>query len=378
MTAVTGYRLGRMGVSGVILCGREHLNSLEESSMEEVKQAINSVDWLSAYFEMGEKYIRSRDGRIKYVFSGMRHNINAIKSKARILLAWIDEAEHVSESAWRTLIPTVREQDPQGRWRSEIWVTYNPESPESATHKRFRDSPPEDSKVVEMNWRDNPWFPEVMEQERQDDYRLRPDIYDHIWEGAFLTISDAQIFKDKYRIEAFDPGSDWAGPYHGLDFGFANDPTAATQSFIKTEPGYRGLFIRREMFRQKLELDDTAQAVAQAIPQSPFYVIRADNARPESISYLARNGLPRITAARKWKGSVEDGIEFLKSFDEIVIHPSCTELIREFNLYMYKVDRLTGDVLPQPVDAYNHGIDSLRYALDPLIKGKSGPRIRMI
>ena len=201
MSAVEGYRYGNAGISGQILCGREHLNSLEESSLEEVKAAIRSVDWLDDYYEIGERYIRSKDGRIKYVFAGLRHNLDSIKSKAKLLLAWIDEAEGVSEEAWRKLKPTVREEG------SEVWVTWNPESKDSATHKRLRLEAPDNSRIVKVNWSDNPWFPKVLEQERQEDLKRRPDTYGHVWEGDFLEYPEGSFFlreinkaKDEGRI----------------------------------------------------------------------------------------------------------------------------------------------------------------------------------
>lgn len=189
MTAVWGFRFGSSGISGQILCGREHLNSLEESSLEEIKAAIRSVGWLEDYYDIGEKYIRSKDGRISYVFAGLRHNLDSIKSKARVLLAWIDEAETVSESAWRKLTPTVR-----GDEDSEIWVTWNPESKDSATHKRFRDNPPTNSKIVRLNYDDNPWFPNVLEQERLEDLERRPDSYGHVWMGDFLEFPEGAFW----------------------------------------------------------------------------------------------------------------------------------------------------------------------------------------
>jgi len=199
MTAVHGYRVGESGGTGQILCGREFMNSLDDSSLEEVKSAIRSVPWLEDYYEIGEKYIRSKDGRITYVFAGLRRSLDALKSKAKLILAWIDEAETVSETAWRKLIPTVREHD------SEIWVTWNPESKESATHKRFRDDPPDNSVIVEMNWQDNPWFPDVLEQERTQDKEKRPDIYDHVWEGDFLVHAEGAYYATEMR-EAKDQG----------------------------------------------------------------------------------------------------------------------------------------------------------------------------
>ena len=206
MSAVYGYRWGMSGRQGQILCAREHLNSLDESSLEEVKSAIRSVDWLDAYYEIGEKYIRSRDGRVSYVFAGLRRNLDSIKSKARVILAWVDEAENVSEAAWQKLIPTIREEE------SEIWVTYNPESKHSAVHQRFRVSPSGDVKVCEINWRDNPWFPDVLNQERINDQKLRPDVYDHVWEGAFLIHVEGAYYTVEMR-EANAEGRIGSAPY---------------------------------------------------------------------------------------------------------------------------------------------------------------------
>jgi phage terminase large subunit len=199
MSAVRGYQHGMAGKTGQILCGREFMNSLEDSSLEEVKAAIRSVPWLEDYYELGEKYIRSKDGRISYTFAGLRRSLDSLKSKARIILAWIDEAETVSETAWRKLIPTVREDN------SEIWVTYNPESKESATHKRFVEQTPDDCIVVDINWRDNPWFPAVLEAERLEDKRKRPDIYDHVWEGDFLVHAEGAYYATEMR-DAKDQG----------------------------------------------------------------------------------------------------------------------------------------------------------------------------
>lgn len=208
MTAVRGYQWSMAGEEGVIVCGREYMNSLDESSMAEVKAAIKSEPWLEAHYEIGERYIRTRDKRIEYAFIGLRHNLDSIKSKARIKLLWVDEAEPVSETAWQKAIPSVREHD------SEVWITWNPERDESDTHKRFRGNPPAGSKFVEMNWRDNPWFPDVLEKERLEDQAKRPDSYEHIWEGDFVTVVEGAYYasnltdaKAKGRIGRveFDP-----------------------------------------------------------------------------------------------------------------------------------------------------------------------------
>jgi phage terminase large subunit len=181
MTAVRTLMWDEAGREGIILCGRQYMNSLDDSSLEEVKAAIRSEPWLNERFEIGEKYVRTNSGRIAYKFSGLEHNLDSIKSKARILLCWVDEADPVTEDAWEKLIPTLREED------SELWVTWNPERKNGATHKRFRQTKDARAKVVEINWRDNPWFPQILERVRAKDQAERPDSYDHIWEGAFKT-----------------------------------------------------------------------------------------------------------------------------------------------------------------------------------------------
>jgi phage terminase large subunit len=168
------------GREGIILCVREFMNSLDESSLAEVKAAIASEPWLAALYEVGEKFVRTRCGRVQYKFAGMRHNLDSIKSKARILLLWADEAEPISEQAWQITIPTVREEG------AEIWATWNPKRKKSATHKRFRENPPEGSKIVELNWRDNPFFPKILERTRLDDLKSRAETYEHVWEGNFV------------------------------------------------------------------------------------------------------------------------------------------------------------------------------------------------
>ncbi|WP_287028286.1 PBSX family phage terminase large subunit [Herbaspirillum sp.] len=368
MTAVKAYQLAEGGKSGVILCAREYMNSLEESSLEEVKQAIISVGWLSDYFEIGEKYVRTKNRRVSYVFSGLRHNLDSIKSKARILLAWVDEAENVSDVAWMKLLPTVREEG------SEIYVSYNPELDGSPTDKRFRKDPPTECRIEEVNYWDNPWFPDVLEQERQSDQqRLDPQTYAWVWEGAYLENSDKQVLAGKYEVAEFEPERTWDGPYFGLDWGFANDPTAGIKCWVHDEC----LYIEYEAGKVGLELDDTGPYMRAKIPGIEKYVVRADCARPESISYLKRDkqGLPAIQAAPKWSGSVEDGVQHLRSYRRIYIHPRCTETIREARMYSYKVDRLTGDIKPDIDDKFNHYIDALRYALAPLIQGRSGPAV---
>jgi phage terminase large subunit len=179
----------RQGREGIILCGRQFMNSLADSSLEEIKAAIREEDWLAPHFDIGETYIRTRSGRVSYSFSGLDRNIDSIKSKSRILLAWIEEAEPVTEEAWVKLIPTLREED------SELWVTWNPEREKAPTNKRFGGAIADPRvKIVEINWRDNPWFPDILNRQRLRDQEERPELYEHIWEGQYLKVVEGAYF----------------------------------------------------------------------------------------------------------------------------------------------------------------------------------------
>ena len=192
MAAVWGMRFGQAGVSGIILCARQFMNSLDDSSLEECKRAIEEEPFLAAYYEVGEKFIKSRDGRISFAFAGLDRNISSVKSKGRILLCWVDEAEPVTDLAWTTLIPTLREEG-EG-WNAELWVTWNPARKGSATDKRFKASNDARYKIVALNWRDNPKFPAKLERDRQRDLNERPEQYDHIWEGDYVTVVEGAYF----------------------------------------------------------------------------------------------------------------------------------------------------------------------------------------
>lgn len=192
MTAVRGYMYGQQGVKGTIVCARQYMNSLEDSSLEEVKRAIEEEPWLLAYYEIGEKYIRSKDGRINYAFCGLDRSIESIKSKGRILLLWVDEAEPVTENAWTIAIPTLREEGED--WNAELWVTWNPKRKGSAVDKRFRNVNDPLIKVVDLNWQDNKRFPDKLERERQRDMQERPDQYEHIWNGAYVSVVEGAYY----------------------------------------------------------------------------------------------------------------------------------------------------------------------------------------
>ena len=369
-------------------CFREYQKSIKDSVHRLLSDQIELLE-LPGYTIL-DRELRHRNGSL-FIFEGLHHNVTKIKSLEGIDVAWVEEAERVSARSWDILIPTIRKPG------SEIWINFNPDLEDDPTYVRFVVEPPPNAWVKQVSADDNPWFPEELAQERAYLYKVDPDAAAHVWGGQCRKSSAAQILRGKYVVEPFEPVTEasliaqhgdacldqkrrlkpefaaqlWQGPYHGADFGFAADPNTLVKCWIApgTLPKSTGrLMLEYEAYQVGQDTDAIPAAWQREVPGCERYVIRADSARPETISYLGRHGFPQIAGVEKWKGSVEDGIAHLRQYEQIVIHPRCTHAIDEARHYSYKVDERTGDVLPDVVDAHNHIWDAVRYALAPLIK----------
>jgi phage terminase large subunit len=348
-----------------ILCAREFQNSIQESVHYLLNKQIHLLGYES-FYQVQQQSITGANGS-EFIFKGIRNNPQAIKSMEGVDICWVEEAQKNSDYSWQILIPTIREPG------SEIWVSMNPDEPTDPSYVRFIVNPPPEARVQRINWQDNPYFPEELRKEKDYLASVDLDAYYHVWEGECRRNSAAQILGGKCVVEYFGVQPDWHGPYFGADWGFAQDPTTLIKCWIAVEGDRQKLYVQGEVYRIGLELDQT-KAAFEEIEGAGRHTIRADNARPETISYLRRQGL-NIVGAPKGKGSVEDGIAFLRGFEQIIIHPECVHTAEESRLYSYKLDRLTGDVLPVIVDAHNHCIDAIRYALEPVIKAAPGARL---
>lgn len=346
-----------------VLCAREFQNSIAES----VHRLLSSI-----IFEYGLPNFRIHNDRIEhlngsqFIFKGVRRNVDSIKSMTGITHLWLEEAHTVSKQSWDVLIPTIREEN------SEIWVSFNPDLETDPTYIKFiKNNPPPDSTIIKVNWQDNPWFPETLRQEKDYLWSVNPELALHVWEGHCRTNSDAQILKGKWRVDTLQPmprEKNWHGPYFGADWGFSVDPTAGVKCWlINGSKGGFKLYIEKEVGGVGIELNELSDMFLKLDPEIKKHKIKADNARPETISHVKNQGFI-IEAAPKWAGSVEDGITWLRSLEEIIINPNCSKTIDEAKNYSYKKDRLTNEVTTQVVDAYNHYIDSIRYALSSHIQ----------
>jgi phage terminase large subunit len=340
-----------------ILCAREFQNSIEESVHQLLSNQIEILG-LSNYYEIKKREIVSSCGS-DFVFAGLRTNVSKMQSFEGCDICYIEEAAKISKNSWEKLIPTIRKPG------SEIWASFNPDLEEDETYDFLVKKPPVDEglAIVKTTWKDNPWFTDVLR--RAKDYMARVDVdaYEHVWGGGCRKNSASQILRNKYIIESFSPGADWHGPYFGVDWGFSQDPTVMIRFWIHGTK----LYIEHEAYQIGCETINLPRLFAQ-VPDGQKHVSRADNARPETISHMQLHGYPAMVPCEKWSGSVEDGVTHLRSYEQIVIHPRCEHTAEEAKLYSYKVDRLTGNVLSDIVDAHNHCWDAIRYGLGPLIR----------
>lgn len=353
------------------VCIREVQKSLAQSAKQGVQQKIEEFG-VGPLFNVGKAEIKTPGGGV-IIFEGMKnHTADSIKSLEGFDVAWVEEAQTLSETSLRMLEPTIR------KLKSEIWFSWNPQNADDPVDDLLRGAEhgkevPPDTAIVRANFNDNPWFVTgtTLNDKREFDFRRDPDMYRHVWMGDYLTRSEAQVFRN-WRTEWFEPPKSFEKLYAGCDWGFI-DPTVLVVCFVRD----RTLYIWREAYGLRCPLDKCATLFDKVDPDwSPRQVVNpnwrslarrldivADSADPQNIKYMQTHGFPRMTAAIKGPDSVEAGIAFMQSYD-IVVHPDCQNVIDELMHYSYKIDKKTDKITSELVDAENHTIDACRYALE--------------
>jgi phage terminase large subunit len=361
MTAIRAHMWAAAGDEGIILCGRQFMNSLADSSFEEVRAAINAEAWLKPHFDIGDRYIRTACKRISYSFAGLDRNIDSIKGKARLRLAWIDEAENVTEEAWTKLIPTLREED------SELWVTWNPERAKSATNVRFRNDTDPRTRIAEINYQDNPFFPAILERKRLKDLAERPEQYGHIWDGEFKKIYEGAYFADALNVArkegrigrvAADPLMSF---YAYWDLGISDHTTIWIAQLV-------GLELRVIDY-----IEATGQPLAYYVNElrsrgfgAAECVLPHDGARRDTIAavkfedHLREAGFPVRTVANQGKGAAMQRVEAVRRlFPRIWIDEGkCGAGIEALAAYHERKDEARGIGLGPEHDWASHGADA--------------------
>jgi phage terminase large subunit len=352
----------------LILCTREIQNSIADSVLSLLSNTIKRLG-LTDFFEVQKTTIIGANGS-EFKFKGLNGlTIDSIKSFEGVDVCWVEEAHSVSQRSWEVLIPTIRKQG------SEIWASFNPDLSSDPVYQRFVINPPDNAHVRKVSYLNNPDCPQTLIDEANYLQRIDYDAYAHIYLGEVRTHSEAQVFKNKYRVEHFEVDSSFGYPLQGCDWGFDPDPTVVVRLYIKD----KRLYIRNEAYKVGCEVDDLP-ALFDKIPDVRKWLIQPDSARPELINHLARKrfNINKNAGALKWSGCVEDRVDFMRNFEEIIIHPDCVHTAEEFRLYSRKVDKRTGDVLPVLEDKHNHCIDAIGYAITPLIKPEYKRKMRVI
>jgi len=376
-----------------ILCAREYQTSIADSVHKLLHDQIKSLG-LEPWFKVTKGHIYSSNGS-EFLFMGLgdlgqKSNRTKIKSFEGVDICWVEEAESIGKDTWEVLIPTIRKAG------SEIWITYNLCNEDDATYQKFHVAPPDDCVRVELNWRENHWISKELLAAKDHLFATDPESAEHVWDGKIKQHAHAVIFRHKYVLENF-ASPDKPRFYHGVDWGFSNDPLVMIRGYVTTESA--GIYGGKEcMAGEHLWLDAESWGVGveinemvapkpgdtlpgghkfafEKVPTYRQWPVKADSARPELISYVKNKGI-NITAAEKWSGSVEDGIAHLRGFIMIHIHKTnCPHAAEEFGLYRYAEDRVTSEILPDIIDKNNHVPDAVRYMLDGLIKRRGSSAV---
>ncbi len=335
------------------VCIREVQKSLDQSVKQLLEDKIQKLG-IGQHFIVQDKKIKNKHGEGQIIFQGMQnHTAESIKSLEGYDIQWSEESQSLSQRSLDLLRPTIRKEN------SEHWFSWNPNQPNDPVDKLLRSKKlPPNAEVIRVNYQDNPWFPEVLKEEMTYDMSRDLDKYEHVWLGGYVKNSEKRVFKN-WKVEEFETPADVHLRF-GADWGFSVDPTTLVRLWIEG----RKMYVDYEAYMVGCEIVNTPDLFL-TVPEAEKWPIIADSARPETISHLQQNGFPRIIGAVKGKGSIEDGIEFLKNY-EIIVHPRCPHVIDELIHYSYKVDPMTDEILPILEDKHNHVIDALRYSCESI------------
>jgi phage terminase large subunit len=344
-----------------VLCAREFQTSIKDSVHKLLVDQIWDLG-LQAHYEITQSTIRGLNGT-EFIFSGIKNNVNNLKSIEGISYCWIEEANNVSRLSWEILIPTIRKEN------SEIWVTFNPELPTDETYQRFVLNPPDNAIVQKVNWSDNPWFPEVLDLERQALKTRDFEAYQNVWEGFTRSTIDGAVFaREMQRAEAdgritnvpYDP----VKPVHAVfDLGWADATAVWFVQFI----GMETRLIRYFETTQTTISEILGRMQTFGYVYDTFYL--PHDARNKTLASQGRS-IEDIVRAAGYKTQILERIPVADSINAArTIFSSCyfDKTNCEAGLtclrhYRYDVDPDTKQFSKTPLhDNYSHGADAFRY-----------------
>lgn len=344
-----------------ILCAREFMTSMKDSVHKLLCDQIISLGLIS-FYEITQNSIRGKNGS-EFSFVGLKNNVANVKSYEGVDICWVEEAQTVSRTSWNVLIPTIRKE------ASEIWVTFNPELETDETYQRFVASPPDDCKVVKINWHDNPWFPETLRLEKDALKSRDPQAYNVVWEGLCRQTVDGAIFAKEMQLAELDGritkvAYDPMKPVHAVfDLGWADSTAIWFVQFI----GMETRLIRY--------IEDSQQTISHYLATMQTYGYIYDTLwlpHDAQNKTLASNGksIEEIVRAAGYKTRVIERTPILDSINAARTtfrncwfdRENCHDGLQCLRHYRYEVDPETGQFGRMPLhDQYSHGADAFRY-----------------
>jgi len=344
-----------------VLCAREFQTSIKDSVHKLLVDQIYDMK-LEAHYEITQSTIRGKNGT-EFIFAGIKNNINGLKSIEGIDYCWCEEANNISKLSWDILIPTIRKEN------SEIWITFNPELPTDETYKRFILNPPDNAVVQKVNWNDNPWFPAVLDLERQSLMNRDFEAYQNVWEGFTRSTIDGAVFaREMQRAEAdnricnvpYDPVKPVLAVF---DIGWADATAIWFVQFI----GMETRLIRYYETTQTTISEILAKMQTFGYVYETLYL--PHDAQNRTIQSNGRS-LEEIVRASGYNVRIIERTPIADSINAArTIFNSCyfdkTNTVAGLDClrhYRYDVDPDTKQFSQKPVhDNYSHGADAFRY-----------------
>jgi len=343
-----------------IICARETQKSISDSVHQLLEEQIRELG-LDGFYEVQKISIIGKNGT-EFIFTGLKHNVDNLKSIEACDICWVEEAQSVSKSSWETLIPTIRKDN------SEIWVSFNPDLETDETYRKFVVNPPPNSIVRRVNFRDNPWFPEVLKLEMEHLRETDPAAYEHVWEGSCITVVEGAVYANELaeldrsnRITKvpYDPAHP-VNTYWDLGFG------DATAIWFAQIVGFEYRLIDYH--------EDSRKSLAEYLKvlQSKGYMYHSDYlphdaqskqlGSGKSIEELMRAAGRRVEIVPRL--SIADGINAARTIFPVCWFDGekCSDGLSALRHYRYGIVQTLGAPTREPLhDNASHGSDSFRY-----------------
>lgn len=344
------------------LCTREIQKSIQQSVHQLLADQIIKLG-LSSFYEVLKTEIKGANGTAFYFAGLSNETVDSLKSFEGVDIVWCEEAQNISKRSWDILIPTIRKPE------SEIWITYNPDLETDETHQRFTINPPNDCVNVLMNYNDNPWFPDVLEQERLHCLKTQPKDYPNIWEGKCRPAAEGAIYYDEMQ-QAQDDGRICNVPYDPkllvhvvVDLGW-ND----AMSIIMVQRNGSELRVIDYIEDSHKKLTDYSQMLKER-PYAWGQMIMPHDGYNESVN---ADSAVNIMRGLGWsipnreeltEMNVENGIKATRMvFPRVYFDKTKAErLIECLKRYKRTVSTKTNEAGKPQHDEFSHGADAFRY-----------------